>query len=69
MGPLIVATEQAIGAVDIGGTKIAAGIVDLNGCLLAYRETPTAAHDGFDAAMDRVHTMLNAAVRGAQVEQ
>jgi len=67
MGPLTVATERAIGAVDIGGTKIAAGIVDVNGCLLAYRETPTAAHDGFGAAMDRIHTMLNDAVSSAQV--
>lgn len=62
------ATEQAIGAVDIGGTKIAAGIVDANGCLLAYRETPTAAHEGFVAAMDRIHVMLNDAISSAKVE-
>ncbi|HJR14903.1 MAG TPA: ROK family protein [Rhodanobacteraceae bacterium] len=68
MEPLIVTNEQAIGAVDIGGTKIAAGIVDANGCLLAYRETPTAAHEGFGAAMDRVHAMLNDAIRSADVE-
>lgn len=68
MEPLIVANGQAIGAVDIGGTKIAAGVVDTDGCLLAYRETPTAAHQGFDASMDRVHAMLNDAIRTADVE-
>ena len=68
MGSLIVANEQAIGAVDIGGTKIAAGIVDANGCLLAYRETPTTAQEGFGAAMDRIHAMLNDAVGSAKVE-
>jgi glucokinase len=68
MEPLIVATEQAIGAVDIGGTKIAAGIVDANGCLLAYRETPTAAQEGFDVAMDRIRAMLNDGISSAKVE-
>lgn len=60
--------EQVIGAVDIGGTKVAAGIVDLNGHLLAYRETPTAAHEGFAAAMNRIHAMLNDACHSTRVE-
>jgi len=68
MEPLIVTDERAIGALDIGGTKIAAGIVDANGCLLAYRETPTAAHEGFGAAMGRVHAILNDVIRSADVE-
>lgn len=68
MEPLIMATGQAIGAVDIGGTKIAAGIVNLNGHLLAHSETPTAAHEGFLAAMNRVHAMLKDACRNTGVE-
>lgn len=68
MEPLTVANQRAIGAVDIGGTKIAAGVVDFNGRLLAHRESPTAAHEGFAAAMDRIHVMLNDASRSAGVE-
>ena len=48
------------GAVDIGGTKIAVGVVDENGKVLAKRETPTAAADGFDAAMAKIAAMLKA---------
>ena len=35
-----------IGAVDIGGTKIAVGVVDDCGRVLARAETPTDAPDG-----------------------
>ncbi|HTT21546.1 MAG TPA: ROK family protein [Candidatus Sulfotelmatobacter sp.] len=41
-----------IGAVDIGGTKIAVGIVDSNGRVLAQAQRPTEGHNyshGFDA--------------------
>ncbi|MBN8735425.1 MAG: ROK family protein [Xanthomonadales bacterium] len=65
---MIVANRRAIGAIDIGGTKIAAGIVDFNGQLMAYRETPTAANEGFAAAMDRIHAMLNDASHNADAE-
>jgi glucokinase len=34
--------NKLIGAVDIGGTKIAAGVVDAQGRLLHCEETPTA---------------------------
>lgn len=47
-----------IGAVDIGGTKIAAGLVDGAGRVLAKLETPTRAGEGFPAAMDRTATLL-----------
>ena len=43
-----------IGAVDIGGTKIAVGVVDDRGRLLAHAETPTAPEGGYEAAMQRV---------------
>jgi glucokinase len=47
-----------IGAVDIGGTKIAAGIVDENGRVLAKAQCPTDVPRGFDHAMRRTAEML-----------
>jgi len=47
-----------IGAIDIGGTKIAAGVVDGNGRLLAKAECPTDVARGFDHALQRVIEML-----------
>jgi len=46
-----------IGAVDIGGTKIAVGMIDENGKVLARAETPTAAHD-YGAGLDAIQRML-----------
>lgn len=43
-----------IGAVDIGGTKIAVGVVDDAGRVLARNECPTDVPRGFDDAMQRV---------------
>lgn len=62
------AENSIIGAVDIGGTKIAVGAVDAQGHVLAKQETPTAAADGFDAAMDRVCRMLGDVRQRAGVE-
>jgi glucokinase len=47
-----------IGAVDIGGTKIAVGIVDDAGRLLARDECPTDVPRGFEDAMRRVSRLL-----------
>lgn len=47
-----------VGAVDIGGTKIAAGVVDTDGQVLAKDEFPTDAPRGFDYAMQRVIEIL-----------
>jgi len=47
-----------IGAVDIGGTKIAAGVVDASGRVLAREECATDVSGGFDRAMQRVVEML-----------
>ena len=47
-----------IGDVDIGGTKIAAGVVDENGRVLAKEECPTDVPRGFADAMRRVAEML-----------
>jgi glucokinase len=47
-----------IAAVDIGGTKIAAGIVAQDGRILAQETSPTAPEQGFDDAMRRTAGML-----------
>jgi len=47
-----------IGAVDIGGTKIAAGIVDADGQVLIRSQVPTNADAGYRSAVDSVVQML-----------
>lgn len=46
------------GAIDIGGTKIAVGIVDEQGRILAQSEVPTAPELGYGAALDRMTNAL-----------
>ncbi len=41
-------------AIDLGGTNIKAGIVDERGRLLEQSSTPTMAHEGPDAVVDRI---------------
>ena len=52
---------QIIGAVDIGGTKIAAGAVTEDGKILERLERPTLPREGFPAAMQRTKEMLREA--------
>ena len=52
-----------VGAIDIGGTKIAVGVVDEKGCVLARRECPTDARRGYRDALARMGSMLREAVR------
>ncbi len=47
-----------IGAIDIGGTKIAAGLVEEDGQLLAHLEYPTVATEGVDDAVECMAVML-----------
>jgi glucokinase len=47
-----------IGAVDIGGTKIAVGMVDDEGRVLARLECPTDADRGYQNALDNIGKML-----------
>jgi glucokinase len=54
-------SPPGIAAVDIGGTKIAVGVVDDGGHILAQAHGPTAPTAGFEAAMSRVDSMLEAA--------
>ena len=57
-----------IAAVDIGGTKIAVGIVDGDGHLLAREQTPTDPQAGYSNAIDRTIKMLRAAASQASTE-
>jgi glucokinase len=52
------------GAIDIGGTKIAMGIVDAQGSILAQADTPTAPELGYQAGLERISAIL----RGLLIE-
>ncbi len=54
-----------IGAVDIGGTKIAVGVMDDAGKLLFRTETSTDAGRGYSDALDRIAGMLREAAHKA----
>ena len=51
-----------VGAVDIGGTKIAVGIVDSEGKVLSRRESPTQADGPYESALGRMVTILKTVV-------
>ena len=53
----------AIGAVDIGGTKIAVGMVDDAGRVLAKEETPSQSAGAWPEARERIIAMLHRAAR------
>jgi glucokinase len=57
-----------IGAVDIGGTKIAVGIVDDSGAVLAKVESPTQGERGYADGLARITSMLRDAARIAGAE-
>jgi glucokinase len=57
-----------IAAVDIGGTKIAVGIVDDDGKVLAKVETPTEADRGYSNGLERMVSMLRQLARKTGVE-
>ncbi len=56
--PTPAAQNLLIGAVDIGGTKIAVGAVDADGRVLARRECPTEAEKGLADGLRRITDML-----------
>jgi glucokinase len=56
-----------IGAVDIGGTKIAVGVVDGNGKVLSQTQAPTDPH-GYRKGIDLVSRMLRETSQEAGVE-
>ena len=57
-----------IGAIDIGGTKIAVGMVDDGGKVLSKLESPTDAHRGYSHGLERMIGMLRDTARDASVE-
>lgn len=57
-----------IGAVDIGGTKIAAGIVDANGRVLSRLETPATECGVYSAGITHVVRMLREAAKLANTD-
>jgi glucokinase len=57
-----------IGAVDIGGTKIAVGIVDQTGKVLSKLQSPTDAERGYSNGLALITTMLQETARSAGVE-
>ena len=54
-----------IGAVDIGGTKIAVGMVDDAGRVLAKTESPTQGERGYADGLARIENMLRETARAA----
>ena len=58
------------GAIDVGGTKIAIGIVDAQGRILARDETPTAPELGYPAALARIGASLRRLIdeRGVRLD-
>jgi glucokinase len=57
-----------IGAVDIGGTKIAVGLVDDDGCVRSRAECPTEAERGYEEALARIEHMLRTLAATAEIE-
>ena len=59
-----------LGAVDIGGTKIAVGLVDDCGCLVSQEETPVQVERGFENAIARISTSLHCQIKqtGARLD-
>src|SRR5208283_9849 len=57
-----------IGAVDIGGTKIAMGLVDDDGHVLCRTECPTDAESGYAEALVRIEHMLRTKAAASGVE-
>jgi glucokinase len=51
-------SERVVAAIDVGGTKIAIGIVDAQGRILAQEETPTVPEQGYAAAFARISAIL-----------
>ena len=46
-------------AIDIGGTKLAAGVVDADGKMLERGEVPTLAHEGLEPVLERILSLIH----------
>jgi glucokinase len=60
--------DTLIAAVDIGGTKIAVGVIDSDGKVLASRECPTEPERGYADALRNITEMLQATSQAAQAQ-
>ena len=60
--------KRMIGAVDIGGTKIAVGIIDEDGCVRSQLETATDPDRGYADALERITELLRETSRLAGCE-
>ena len=60
--------EGMIAAIDIGGTKVAVGVVDSQGKVLASRESPTGADCEYAHALDIIVHMLKEVERNAGLQ-
>jgi predicted NBD/HSP70 family sugar kinase len=58
-------TKDAIAAIDIGGTKIALGLVDLNGQIQPFHRFPTQVERGPHMIIDQVLNELERMARGS----
>jgi glucokinase len=63
-----VGSASALGAVDIGGTKIAVGVVDRSGRVLKQAAFPTEVAGGFDRAIEQIKKLLSECTQLAGVE-
>ena len=55
-----------VGAIDIGGSKIAVGTVDAQGHILAQAETPTFPEHGYQPALERTIAILRRLLSGCE---
>lgn len=62
--------KLVIGAIDIGGTKIAVGIIDPDGKVVTRLESPTGGDGPYDSALERTISMLKIALSntGAKIK-
>ena len=58
-------TDKPVIGVDLGGTKILAGVVDSNGALLSQAKRTTKPSAGVDAVIDRMAKTVREAVEAA----
>jgi glucokinase len=62
-------SSECVLALDIGGTKLAAGVVDEDGCVRCKRVTATRASEGAEQALERALDLAGAALLEAQSEE
>jgi len=56
----MIGPDECVAAIDLGGTKIAAALVDAAGTILIDRQVPTDAHGGPEAVIGRIADLVNA---------